>query len=106
VVTGHGFVQILRRGHYELAVEQPAACQVAVAFDEFGLGDLIVGWRHGISMPRADQTQQNPWTSSSAGWSTRGAPPTDRRSEDDRPSLSDHVKKHGKRWMNCLGSVT
>src|SRR6266699_6741592 len=41
------------------------------------------------------------WTSSSTGWSTRGAPPTDRRSQDDRPPpLSDHVKKHDRRWMN------
>ena len=32
--------------------------------------------------------------------------PTDRRSEDDRPPLSDHVKRHGRRWMNRLGSVT
>jgi hypothetical protein len=43
------------------------------------------------------------WTSSSTGWSTRGAPSTDRRSEDDRPPpLSDYVKKHGRRWGNDI----
>lgn len=33
VIAGHGFVQNLRRGHYELAVEEPAARRVAIAFD-------------------------------------------------------------------------
>jgi transposase, IS6 family len=33
----HGFVQNLRRGHYELAVEQPVSQRVAVAFDELAL---------------------------------------------------------------------
>jgi transposase-like protein len=37
VIAGHDFVQNLRRGHYELAVEQPAARRVAVAFDELEL---------------------------------------------------------------------
>jgi transposase-like protein len=37
VIAGHGFVQNLRRGYYELAVEQPAARRVAVAFDELAL---------------------------------------------------------------------
>ena len=37
VIAGHGFVQNLRRGHYELAVEEPAARRVAVAFDELAL---------------------------------------------------------------------
>jgi IS6 family transposase len=37
VITGHGFVQNLRRGHYELAVEEPVARRVAVAFDELAL---------------------------------------------------------------------
>jgi TetR/AcrR family tetracycline transcriptional repressor len=41
------------------------------------------------------------WTCSSMGWSTRGAPPTERRSEDDRPSpLSDHAKPHSRQWMD------
>ena len=37
VITGHGFVQNLRRGHYELAVEAPVNQRVAVAFDELAL---------------------------------------------------------------------
>ena len=37
VIAGHGFVQNLRRGHYELAVEEPAPRRVAVAFDELAL---------------------------------------------------------------------
>jgi len=37
VIAGHGFVQNLRRGHYELAVEEPVARRVAVAFDELSL---------------------------------------------------------------------
>jgi len=34
VIAGHAFVQNIRRGHYELAVDQPAAYRVAVAFTE------------------------------------------------------------------------
>ena len=34
VIAGHAFVQNLRRGHYELAVEKPANRRVAIAFDE------------------------------------------------------------------------
>ena len=34
VIAGHGFIQNLRRGHYELAVEKPANRRVAIAFDE------------------------------------------------------------------------
>jgi IS6 family transposase len=37
VIAGHAFVQNLRRGCYELAVEAPANQRVAVAFDEFAL---------------------------------------------------------------------
>jgi len=37
VITGHAFVQNLLRGHYELAVEEPATRRVAVAFDELAL---------------------------------------------------------------------
>jgi transposase-like protein len=37
VLAGHAFVQNLRRGHYELAVEEPASLRVAVAFDELAL---------------------------------------------------------------------
>ena len=34
VIAGHGFVQNLRRGHYELAIDEPVTQRVAVAFDE------------------------------------------------------------------------
>ena len=34
VLVGHAFVQNLRRGHYELAVEKPANRRLAIAFDE------------------------------------------------------------------------
>jgi IS6 family transposase len=37
VIAGHAFVQNLRRGHYELAVEEPVAQPVAVAFDGLAL---------------------------------------------------------------------
>jgi len=37
VIAGHAFVQNVRRGHYELAVEEPANRRVAVAFDELAL---------------------------------------------------------------------
>ena len=34
VISGHAFVQNVRRGHYELAVEEPTNRRLAVAFDE------------------------------------------------------------------------
>jgi transposase-like protein len=37
VIVGHAFVQNVRRGHYELAVEEPANRRVADAFDELAL---------------------------------------------------------------------
>ena len=37
VIAGHAFVQNLRRGHYELAVEEPVTRRVPVAFDELAL---------------------------------------------------------------------
>ena len=37
VIAGHGFVQNLRRGHYELAVGEPVNQRMAVAFDELAL---------------------------------------------------------------------
>ena len=37
IIAGHVFVQNLRRGHYELAVEEPTNRRVAVAFDELVL---------------------------------------------------------------------
>jgi IS6 family transposase len=37
IIAGHAFVQNVWRGHYELAVEEPASRRVAVAFDELAL---------------------------------------------------------------------
>jgi transposase-like protein len=37
VIAGHALVQTVRRGHYELAVEEPGNRRVAVAFDELAL---------------------------------------------------------------------
>ena len=37
VIAGHALVQNVRRGHYELAVEEPVTRRVAVAFDELTL---------------------------------------------------------------------
>ena len=34
IITGQALVQNLRRGHYELAVEDPMSWRVAGAFDE------------------------------------------------------------------------
>ena len=34
VIAGHAFVQNVRRGHYELAVDAPARLRVALAFDQ------------------------------------------------------------------------
>jgi transposase-like protein len=37
VIAGHALVQNVQRGHYELAVEEPATRRLAVAFDELAL---------------------------------------------------------------------
>jgi transposase-like protein len=37
ILAGHAFVQNVRRGHYELATEEPANRRLAVAFDELAL---------------------------------------------------------------------
>jgi IS6 family transposase len=37
VIAGHAFIQNLRRGYYELAVEEPANQRLTVAFDERAL---------------------------------------------------------------------
>jgi IS6 family transposase len=34
IIAGHALVQNLRRGHYELSVEEPTNRRVAMAFDE------------------------------------------------------------------------
>ena len=37
VITGHAFIQNIRRGYYELAVEESVSRRVAVAFAELAL---------------------------------------------------------------------
>ena len=37
VIAGRAFVQNVRRGHHELAVEEPVNRRLAVAFDELAL---------------------------------------------------------------------
>ena len=37
VIAGHAFIQNIRRGHYELGVEEAATLRVAAAFDELAL---------------------------------------------------------------------
>ena len=37
VIAGHAFVQNIRRGHYELAVEEPVGRRLAIALDELAL---------------------------------------------------------------------
>jgi hypothetical protein len=37
IIAGHGFVQNLRRGPYELAVEEPVNQRLAVASDELAM---------------------------------------------------------------------
>jgi len=37
VIAGHAFLQNVRRGHYELAVDGPVNRRVAVAFNELAL---------------------------------------------------------------------
>jgi IS6 family transposase len=34
IITGHAFIQNLRRGHYELAIDAPPMTRVAAAFTE------------------------------------------------------------------------
>jgi hypothetical protein len=37
IIAGHALVQNLRRGHYELALDEPTNRRLAVAFDELVL---------------------------------------------------------------------
>jgi IS6 family transposase len=34
LLAGHAFVQNLRQGYYELAIDEPASLRLAVAFEE------------------------------------------------------------------------
>ena len=37
IIVGHAFIQNIRRGHYELVVDERASRRVAVAFDELAM---------------------------------------------------------------------
>jgi hypothetical protein len=37
IIAGQALVQNLRRGHYELAVDEPASRRLAIAFDELAV---------------------------------------------------------------------
>jgi IS6 family transposase len=37
IMAGHAFVQNVRRGHYELAVDEPVSRRLAIAFEELAL---------------------------------------------------------------------
>ena len=56
IIAGHGFVQNLRRGHYELAAEEPMDRRVAVASSSRAQSDPQVCRR--FSAPRVGTTQQ------------------------------------------------
>jgi hypothetical protein len=63
VIAGHAFVQNLRRGHYELAVEEPASLRVAAAFDELVLAIWSLGrapLRHATRRPDAIEPSRLP----------------------------------------------
>jgi len=34
ITAGHAFIQNIRRGHYELAAQEPISLRVSAAFDE------------------------------------------------------------------------
>jgi transposase, IS6 family len=62
IVVGHAFVQNVRRGHYELAVEVPANRRLAVAFSELAVAIRPRAEVVASACPWIDQTQQRPWT--------------------------------------------
>jgi hypothetical protein len=37
IIAGHAFIQNIRRGHYQLGVDEAATLRVAAAFDELAL---------------------------------------------------------------------
>src|SRR5512132_4196082 len=57
IVAGHAFMQNLRRGHYELAVEEPANRRVAVAVDELAL--MILSPEKATASARPGSGQRN-----------------------------------------------
>jgi hypothetical protein len=61
VIAGHAFVQNVRPGYDEVAVEEPVSRAGGGCVPRAGLGDLISEGR-AFSVPRAGRTQQRPRT--------------------------------------------
>jgi DDE domain len=59
MLVGHGFVQNLRRGHYELAAEEPSTRRLPVAIDELAWRSDHMA-RSRSSVRHLDATQQRP----------------------------------------------
>jgi hypothetical protein len=68
VIAGHGFVQDLRRGHDELAVGGAGGPADGGRVRRARLGDLILDWGYGVSLPCPDQTQQSRSPRSGSPW--------------------------------------
>jgi transposase-like protein len=56
IVAGHAFVQNLRGGHYELAVDESATRRLAIAWRPTRIGEVIPRGRS-LSVPRVRKTQ-------------------------------------------------
>jgi hypothetical protein len=57
ITAGHAFVQNVRRGYYELAVEAPAPLRLAAVFGELASAMCRQTVVCDFSMPRGGQTQ-------------------------------------------------
>jgi len=62
IMSGHAFVQNLRRGHYELAVEEPANRRVAFATR------TVSGWAHEQCAENDQGSRTAPKGDTYAGW--------------------------------------
>ena len=49
IIVGHALVQNVRRGHYELAAEEPATRRLAVAFDQLAVAIRLQRGGRGFS---------------------------------------------------------
>jgi hypothetical protein len=59
IIAGHAFVQNVRRGHYELAVEAPVNRRGGHGVGRVGRSDLIAAWayssQHALSQLNATE---------------------------------------------------
>ncbi len=70
ITAGHAFVQNVRRGHYELVVDEPLQLRVAVAFDELATApDGRPGAAGRIDVPQLSTNATRP---SGMGWPLGG----------------------------------